>query len=58
MVQRFAIKIAYDGENYRGFQRQIEGILTVEGEIITTLKKLKMFPKALMDRELLLFTIL
>lgn len=45
MVQRFALKIAYDGENYRGFQRQIEGILTVEGEIIATLKKLKIFPE-------------
>ena len=40
MVERFAIKIAYLGQNFRGFQRQKTGIKTVEGAIADTLKKL------------------
>ncbi|HUU79761.1 MAG TPA: tRNA pseudouridine(38-40) synthase TruA [candidate division Zixibacteria bacterium] len=37
---RFAIKIAYLGENYQGFQRQDETITTIEGAIIETLIEL------------------
>lgn len=40
MVNRFAIKIAYLGQNYYGFQRQREGIPTIEGTIISELKEI------------------
>ncbi len=41
MKKRFAIKIAYLGQNYHGFQRQKEGIQTVEGTILETLLQQK-----------------
>ncbi|MBD3192135.1 MAG: tRNA pseudouridine(38-40) synthase TruA [Candidatus Heimdallarchaeota archaeon] len=40
MVNRFAIKIAYLGQNYYGFQRQREGIPTIEGTIINKLQEI------------------
>ncbi|NHJ31445.1 MAG: tRNA pseudouridine(38-40) synthase TruA [Asgard group archaeon] len=41
MTKRFAIKIAYIGKEYQGFQRQTESIKTVEGTIIEALKELE-----------------
>jgi len=41
MTRRFAIKIAYIGKEYQGFQRQTESIKTVEGTIIDTLIELE-----------------
>ncbi len=49
MTQRYAIKIAYLGKNYQGFQRQDSSIRTIEGEIATALIELgiiKDFPSA------------
>ncbi|MBN1331250.1 MAG: tRNA pseudouridine(38-40) synthase TruA [Candidatus Heimdallarchaeota archaeon] len=40
MTQRYAVKIAYLGKNYQGFQRQENSIRTIEGEIATTLTDL------------------
>ncbi|NHJ48085.1 MAG: tRNA pseudouridine(38-40) synthase TruA [Asgard group archaeon] len=40
MKNRFALKIAYLGWNYQGFQRQKESIETIEGTLITTLENL------------------
>ncbi|HUT82588.1 MAG TPA: tRNA pseudouridine(38-40) synthase TruA [Candidatus Bathyarchaeia archaeon] len=40
MTQRYAVKIAYIGKNYRGFQRQETSIRTIEGEIETALSSL------------------
>jgi len=40
LTKRFAVKIAYIGKNYQGFQRQKGDISTIEGAIIDTLKKL------------------
>lgn len=45
MVDRFAVKIAYLGTNYHGFQRQKTGIKTIEGEIFYTLIKLGIIDK-------------
>lgn len=39
MVNHYAIKIAYIGKNYQGFQRQSASIKTIEGTIIDVLKK-------------------
>ncbi|MHA1155131.1 MAG: tRNA pseudouridine(38-40) synthase TruA [Candidatus Heimdallarchaeota archaeon] len=47
MVDRFAVKIAYLGKNYHGFQRQKTGIKTIEGEIIKTLIQLGMIDKVI-----------
>lgn len=41
MAKRFAVKVAYIGKNYQGFQRQKGQIRTVEGEIIRTLMKIE-----------------
>lgn len=41
MPGRFAIKIAYIGKEYQGFQRQTESIKTVEGTILDALTELK-----------------
>ena len=41
MVQRYAVKFAYLGRNYHGFQRQKGSVQTVEGVIIDVLKQLK-----------------
>ncbi len=41
MTKRFAIKIAYIGKGYQGFQRQDESIKTIEGVIIEVLEKLE-----------------
>ena len=41
MTKRFAVKIAYLGKNYQGFQRQKGSIPTIEEEITTTLKELE-----------------
>ncbi len=41
MPVRFAIKIAYIGKEYQGFQRQTESIKTVEGTILDTLTELE-----------------
>ncbi|MFW9923206.1 MAG: tRNA pseudouridine(38-40) synthase TruA [Candidatus Thorarchaeota archaeon] len=40
MVQRYALKIAYIGKNYQGFQRQKENIKTIEGTIFSALIEL------------------
>ncbi|MHA1434116.1 MAG: tRNA pseudouridine synthase A [Candidatus Heimdallarchaeota archaeon] len=40
MTKRFAIKIAYLGKNYQGFQRQKGNVATIEDTIIYTLKKI------------------
>ena len=45
MVPRFAVKIAYIGKSYHGFQRQKEGIETVEGKIVNALHQLKIINK-------------
>ncbi len=45
MVNRFAVKIAYLGTNYHGFQRQKSGVKTIEGEIFYTLTKLGIIDK-------------
>lgn len=45
MVDRFAVKIAYLGTNYHGFQRQKSGVKTIEGEIFYTLTKLGIIDK-------------
>ncbi|NHJ86896.1 MAG: tRNA pseudouridine(38-40) synthase TruA [Asgard group archaeon] len=39
-MKRYAVKIAYLGAAYQGFQRQIDDIKTIEREIITTLQNL------------------
>jgi len=41
MTKRYAIKIAYIGKGYQGFQRQTESIKTIEGKIIEVLIKLE-----------------
>ena len=41
MTKRFAIKIAYIGKEYQGFQRQTESIKTVEGSILNALIELE-----------------
>jgi tRNA pseudouridine38-40 synthase len=41
MVQRFALKIAYLGQNYFGFQRQKGDIPTIEGTILDVLQQLE-----------------
>lgn len=41
MTKRFAIKIAYIGKEYQGFQRQTESIKTVEGAILDALIELE-----------------
>lgn len=46
MVDRFAVKIAYLGKNYHGFQRQKPGIKTIEGAIFQTLIKLGIVDKS------------
>ena len=45
MVNRYALKIAYLGKNYRGFQRQRAGIPTIEGVLIDTLTNLGILEK-------------
>lgn len=45
MTERFAIKIAYIGKEYQGFQRQTESIKTVEGTILDTLIELEIINK-------------
>ncbi|MCK5182682.1 MAG: tRNA pseudouridine(38-40) synthase TruA [Candidatus Heimdallarchaeota archaeon] len=45
MTERFAIKIAYIGKEYQGFQRQTESIKTVEGTILDTLIELEIIDK-------------
>ncbi len=45
MIDRFAVKIAYLGTNYHGFQRQKTGIKTIEGEILYNLTKLGLIDK-------------
>jgi tRNA pseudouridine38-40 synthase len=44
-MERYAIKIAYLGKNYFGFQRQAGNIPTIEGAIIKVLQELKILPK-------------
>ena len=46
MTVRFAIKIAYIGKGYQGFQRQTESIKTVEGTILDTLIELEIINNA------------
>ncbi len=46
MTGRFAIKIAYIGKEYQGFQRQTESIKTVEGTILDTLIELEIINNA------------
>jgi tRNA pseudouridine38-40 synthase len=45
MAKRYALKIAYIGNSYRGFQRQRTGIPTIEGVLIETLKKIGIIEK-------------
>jgi tRNA pseudouridine38-40 synthase len=40
MVQRYAVKVAYLGQNYQGFQRQKKPIKTIEDTIVDVLKEL------------------
>ena len=46
MPGRFAIKIAYIGKEYQGFQRQTESIKTVEGTILDALTELEIINNA------------
>lgn len=46
MTKRFAIKIAYIGKEYQGFQRQTESIKTVEGTILDALIELEIINNA------------
>lgn len=45
MTKRFAIKIAYLGKNYQGFQRQTASIKTIEKTIFEALKELEIIKK-------------
>ena len=45
MNQRFAIKLAYLGQNYHGFQRQKAPTKTIERTILDVLKKLNIISK-------------
>jgi len=45
MKHRFAIKFAYLGQNYQGFQRQKKGIKTIEGTILEVLQKQNILEK-------------
>lgn len=45
MTFRYALKVAYLGVNYKGFQRQGKTIPTIEGRIIETLERLGILSK-------------
>ncbi len=50
MLHRYAIKFAYLGANYQGFQRQKKTIITIEGTILEILKSLNITSKVKSSR--------